>query len=484
MNSQDNQWIYKYAPKKLEDITCNKKQIHQIIDWIQKFEDTSKKMKILKKNPMDKTKKKDLKSTYSSLFVSGCHGVGKTLLVNLILKKMNYEIKKIDFSYLKNRKDDGNIKNITYNYITKLLSSNDVLSMMNGYRQNKIAIVIDELESINNLNEKNCINLLLKINEMNWISPVIFICNNQHNKLISNIKDHSTKVRLFQPYHDEMKQIAMDIIKRENIKIMNSYIVDFIVKKCQSDIRKMIDTLQDIYNLLESPEDIISDTHVKKYFKMFKTKDINIDIFKATDNILCNYVSINDSLKNYETDKVLIPLMVQYNYPKNILKNMKDMNKEDQFSMFKSISESLMIGDVIENYINGYQKYKMYDIHGVYTCVGVSKKLSGIVKPHNYIPSVFATDLNRTSTKKINKNNIKKTTLCFTNMVATDYIYINMIIKTLLNKNDIAGCVKLLKSYDIKLEHIESLLKIDKIKKDKIVLTIKQKKDLIKELNK
>ena len=154
------------------------------------------------------------------------------------------------------------------------MSSNDVLSMMHGYRQNKIALVIDELESLFILNEKNCVNLLLKMNETNWICPVVFICNNQHNKLISNIKDHSTKVRLFQPYHEEMKIISLDIIKRENIKISNNYIIDFIIKKCQFDIRKMIDTLQDIFNLIESPDSIISDTHVKKYFKNYLYKKI------------------------------------------------------------------------------------------------------------------------------------------------------------------------------------------------------------------
>ena len=77
---------------------------------------------------------------------------------------------------------------------------------------------------------------------------------------------------------------------------------------------------------------------------------------------------------------------------------MKDKDRSEQFNMFKSISESLMIGDVIENYINGYQKYKMYDIHGVYTCVGVSKMVAGVIKQNNYIPSVFASDVNITST--------------------------------------------------------------------------------------
>ena len=39
-------------------------------------------------------------------------------------------------------------------------------------------------------------------------------------------------------------------------------------------------------------------------------------------------------------------------------------------------------------------------------------------------------------------------------------------------------CMKLFEGYDIKLEHIESLLKIDKIKEKKVILTSKHKKEI------
>ena len=41
-----------------------------------------------------------------------------------------------------------------------------------------------------------------------------------------------------------------------------------------------------------------------------------------------------------------------------------------------------------------------------------------------------------------------------------DYIYINKIIRKLIDNGNIAECSKLLQHYDIKLEHIESLIKI------------------------
>jgi hypothetical protein len=102
----------------------------------------------------------------------------------------------------------------------------------------------------------------------------------------------------------------------------------------------------------------------------------------------------------------------------------------------------------------------------------------------SYLPIelVFTTDLNKTSIKKINKKNINNTNRCFDNMNIFDYIYINKIIRELINQEKIEECVKLMIGYNIKLEHIESLLKIDKIKNTKTSLTSKQKKKFIKYL--
>ncbi|MCH8328906.1 MAG: hypothetical protein IIB81_00765, partial [Nanoarchaeota archaeon] len=48
----------------------------------------------------------------------------------------------------------------------------------------------------------------------------------------------------------------------------------------------------------------------------------------------------------------------------------------------------------------------------------------------------------------------------------------------MLNENKIKECIDMLKDYDIKIDKIESLLKIDKIMTTKNNLTAKQKKEL------
>ena len=44
-----------------------------------------------------------------------------------------------------------------------------------------------------------------------------------------------------------------------------------------------------------------------------------------------------------------------------------------------------------------------------------------------------------------------------------DYIYINQIIRNLINDGEISKCIDLFKGYNIELSNIETLLKVDKI---------------------
>jgi len=180
--------------------------------------------------------------------------------------------------------------------------------------------------------------------------------------------------------------------------------------------------------------------------------------------------------------------MIHHNYISNITTNIH--NKQKQSEITNKISQLLSEGDVIENYIYGDQNWDMQEIHGLYTTALPSYYLCDEVNKNKNIEKIrlrFSTDLNKTSIKKINKKNILKTDDCLKNMDIDDYIYINKIIKKLIDEGNIKECAELLNVYNIKLEQIESLIKIDKIKdsqKDiKTVLTAKQKNEFLLYLN-
>jgi DNA polymerase III delta prime subunit len=462
-------WATKYTPVKITDIISNRDGANQIYNWLNTFNRNKNKIITIKKNNK-KINNRILENMHSCLIITGNHGSGKTSIVKTILKNMGYMIENFNLNNIKN---GTNIKQSIKNQMI----SSDVMKLMTSSKQ-KSVLLIDEIESITSTTDKNALLTLQKLNDIEWYYPIIFIANNQHNKLISEIKKGSEKVKLHQPTDQEMEHILKNICKKENINITGKGVIKIIIEHSQSDIRRLINTLQDIKYAYGDNE--INMERIIEYCNSSKLKDADIDLYKATNGLLYDYKNINTGLRLYETEKVLLPLMIHQNYIKNIMTNVP--NKEDQLAIIKKISESLVMGDIVENYIYGYQNWDMQDIHGYYTCVGPSYYSKKAMVNPTKINTEFTADLNKTSIKNINKKNISKTNQCMTGMNINDYIYINKIIRKLLDENKIEECVSMLKNYNIKLEHIESLLKIDKIKNSKTILTSKQKKELQKYL--
>jgi DNA polymerase III delta prime subunit len=467
-------WIDKYKPLKINEITTNINAVKSIYNWLISFDKIKKTIlnnqKKKKSDDKKEANRKNKKSEFKScLLITGSHGVGKTMTIEVILKELNYNVQHIDISIIKNNK---NIKDI----INKIMISSNILNIIGGKEHKKMAIMIDEIESITASAEKNCILSLQKLNDVHWYCPIIFISNNQHNKLLSEIKKTSHEIRLWPPFPSEMKKILMKITMNEQINIKNEKIIDKVLIHSQNDIRRLIFTLQELKYAYGTK--YITLDMINEFCEMSKMKDIDIDLYKATEGLLYEYKSINDCLRYFETEKVLLPLMVHQNYIKSVIANYEDNNKRHK--TIKKITESLSTGDVVENYIYGDQNWDMQEIHGFYTCVLTSFNLNhGLEHDLERVNLAFATDLNKTSIKKINKKNINNTDRCFKNMNIFDYIYINKIIRKLISEGKIKDCFELLKNYKIKLEHIESLLKIDKIKDTKTSLTSKQKNEFL-----
>lgn len=462
MTDTNNSWIEKYRPNDVSDIICNKKAAKSICDWLKSFEENKKKIHtnvvtVEKKRARKDSIKKVTGKCKSCLLITGNHGVGKSITTEVILKAFKYSIQTVNFNSIKGNK-------ISKDYIKKLMKSTNIMNVMNENVNNKSAILIDEIEAITSTTEKSAILNLQKLNEIHWYCPIIFISNNQHNKLLSEIKKNSEEIKFYHPFPSDMKKIMFNIAQKEAIQIKGEDVIDKILLHAQSDIRRLIYTLQDIKYAFKNK--MITNEVIDEYCNMSKKKDVDIDLFKATEGLLYDYTSINDCLRYYETEKVLLPLMVHQNYPKCVLNN---QSKAERYDIINKVSESLSYGDVVENYIYGDQNWDLQEIHGFHTCVATSFYLNDSQNMRSIVKRPllkFSTDLNKTSIKKINKKNINNTSKCFKDMNIFDYIYINKIIRKLIDNDQIEECVKLLEGYDVKIEHIESLLKIDKIDKN------------------
>ena len=494
-------WTSKYCPDTIDKIIGQDEAINKLCTWLINFDATKKKLmatenfvnrkrrrkkKIIDiednddnedtedKIPEGYSNMKTNKGPYSCAIISGNHGVGKTCIVNAIIHTMKYKKQTINFSKIKKASD------IT-DAIDNIFKNSNILTLMDGKHNNRTVLVIDETESILCPRDKACILSLIKNNLFQWVCPMIFISDGQHTKLLSEIKKNSMEIVIEPPLISDMIILIKRISKEEKINIQDidnpkpNTVINSIIDHSQSDYRRLILTLHDLkytYN-----NNSITQYMIDEYLKLSKKKDEDYKLFKATDDLLQKYSSVDNIVRLYETDKSILPLMMQQNYLECI--ETKTTNKDMQMKLASRISGLLSEGDVIENYIFGEQNWDISDMHCYYTCIAPSYMLSKNLPKDKYIKMIYPQDLNKESLSKINRRNIiKNNNKVFNNKNINDYIYIIQIMKHKIAENKVEECINMLKDYDMTLKNIESLLKIDKIKTTKHNLTGKQKKEI------
>ncbi len=517
-------WLDKFKPMRINEIVGNYKAINQIIQWVKSFDknrneffEKQKLLNISKANKKKKSKKdkatKDsenqetvetveevenednldeaeeetnaipiFKGTFnndksSCLLVTGNHGVGKTCSVYAILNELGFTIQVVNFSRIKT---NSNIKDI----IDRVSNKNSIINNMFNKKNEKMVIVIDELESLASQTEKACITALIKNNEQYWTQPIIFISNNQHNKLLGDIKKISYEIKFWQPYPEDISVLLKRICSKTHMKLENDNVMITIIDYCQKDLRRLIMILQDIKTIYG--DSIITEDIIVEYFKTAKKKDTDFDLFKATKNLLFNYDGIEDSLRYYEIDKTAIPLMTQQNYINCINEFTKNSNdtEKDKLKLAGKLSNLISKADIIENFIHSEMSWDINIAHAYYSSIKPSYLLDKYLIKSRNTNIVYPLDLNKYSIKRINKINIDNVNKVFSNMDIEDYIYVNQIIREQINDNKFKDCIENFKDYkDFKVETLERLLKVDKIKCSKTNLKSKEKKEISNYLN-
>jgi hypothetical protein len=429
----------KYIPKEPSDIIGNKDNIDFIQNWLSNFKN----------------------SDFSSIIISGHHGVGKTIAIKTILEYLNYDIKYLSSYNLKN------IKKI-----------NEIINM-NSYfceNNNNFAIIIDDFDTITLTSKKNLIFQLFKDNQDKKYFPIIFLTNEQHSKLISNIKKSCPELKFQYPELHELILYVKKICNNENIIIKNDKLIDNIIKYSQMDIRKLLLILEDLKLTYNDKE--INENEWNYYILSSKKKNINIGLYESTRKIFDKYTNISKNIELYETEKVLLPLMIFENYAKNLLLRQIPSNKELYEIMYK-VSDYISIGDNVETNIYTDQNWYLQKLHGFYTCVETSYYINKYPRKNSntYVLN-FSTDLNKTSLKNINKRNINNIQILLENKNLSDIMYLNKIINNDINNNKYTFIKKFIKSYNLNNKHIELINKIDK-SLEKIKFNNKIKKQLI-----
>lgn len=443
-------WINKYKPKNLNEIIGNLEQIKSFKKWLGN----------IPKN--------------NAIIISGNQGLGKTLTIKLILEENNYMVRIINPNEIKDHRiyDDFNDY---YNFINSIYSK----IKLNNNNSKKIALIFDETENITLTSERKYIMDIFKQNNKIKAFPLIFISNNQHSKLLNDLKKNCQEIIFESPKIDELKNFILNICLKENIKFEKEDLIDDIIIFSQYDIRRLINLLQELsFHLINN---LITEDNVNEFIKKSREKNIDVGLFDSTEKILNNYMDYESVIKLYESEKVLLPLMIHENYLKKFLINQTNNIKwEETINNIVKISDSLSHGDNIETSIYTDQNWYLQNIHGFYTCLNTSYWINKDNKEKIELKDIkFSSDLNKTSLKNINRKNIINLAKVIDNKSTHEILMLNKICNHLIQTNQSEELIKILNGYnkEISIKEIELCLKIDKTT-DFNVLGSKEKKKI------
>jgi DNA polymerase III delta prime subunit len=447
----DKLWVNKYRPINLTEVIGHDENILKIKDWINNLN--------INKN--------------QALIISGIHGIGKSLTIKFIFEELNYLIKIIYPNEIKDHRifDDFNDY---YNH------NNSIYSKINfkNINKKKLVLIFEETENITLTSEKKYIMDIFKENNKKKYFPLIFISNNQHSKLLNDLKKHCTEINFKPPTKCNFQSLIKNICIKENIIINNLDSLNLLIEFSQKDVRRLINLLQEYsYNYKE-----INNDNILNFINKSREKDIDIGLFDATYKILNQYIESDIILKLYENEKVLLPLMIQENYIKKVLNKCTENWNDILYNLVK-ISDSISRGDNIETSIYTDQNWYLQNIHGFYTCLNTSYWINKNNKNNllDLDKIKFSSDLNKTSLKNINKKNINNLSKIIPNKSIYELLFLNRICNNLLLNNKEIEIINLLNSYykDISIKEIELCLKIDKTFDFKLLCS-KEKKNMLK----
>lgn len=391
-----NYILEKYKPLTYDNVILTEKKV--LSDFLSEFEINKKKLKT----------KKNINSCISIIGDVGC---GKNVLVNLTIQKHKYEA-----VYLNN--------NIINEY-----NAQNIFSY--AFKQTKSpVIVIDKIELINDVNKT--MQTMQKLNSQKMYCPIIFIMDLNHNKLNTLINKKCQTLTIRYNYYEILKLLDK-ILVGEKININEDNKLK-ILDHVKSDIRSLFILLNELYLMYKSIENKTNINDLIDDFLVYneQTKEGNNLLFDITRELITNYVNPMHCIELYNIDKSTVNLMIQENYYNCIANQKTKLTPKKILNNLSNISNTIVQGDIIEDYIYYSQNWGLCNIHGFYSCVIPSKLLSDYCIP-NKVRLNYPRDLSSSSNKSLNKKKMNEMMELFDNLSLKDLEYLNEICVSLTN---------------------------------------------------
>lgn len=281
-----------YRPKKIDNFIGNVSIIQPFIEWLLEWDSMDKKNKCA--------------------LISGLTGIGKTLLIELILKKFDYNI--INLS-LDDERDKEHINNII----------KPILKTKKTFDGQENVLVVSEIDAGGDYGFISSLTECIKETKI----PIICICNNRYDQSIKPILNYCLDIKMTKPSYKEVYKLLYTIVVNEKIKIKEPELKE-LYEQSNGDIRFILNNLQ--FGMRKGKKNIQSS-----------------NIFDTTGKLLSIDETIDSKYETYWLANDLHPLMIQENYINNTF------GVTDQLRKLENISysaDALSDADLFETQVN------------------------------------------------------------------------------------------------------------------------------------
>ena len=410
-----------------------------------------------------------------ALFLSGPPGTGKTLAVKIFCKYYSYTVKEFNALDCRNKK-------IVDTVILKMLDHRPIDSHF--FRDRKYMVVIDELECMADKNSLNDIIKLLNTKKRkesaNISLPLIFISNETTDKKINELKKHCLEIDFLRPTDELIWQQFQRICEIEKIVMVGEgtrpQIQQKVLGTINSDYRRLLGFTEFLLDFLKEETDMSDDKsdcngNEVKYLSLetvcnaatiYGGKYIDYNIYQNAENLfMCN--DLRESVRIYESDKSLLPMMVHENYSDLVSKKYSD--KQRQLSVCMKTINSIIQGDLIDKVMYNTQSWHYNKVHCLNSCYLPAYNSWFLDRK----PEIkFTTTLGKHSLQSSNK---KKFLTILSNIgngrtySTNDLYYLGNIVRYhALNKNgDIEEIKKIMKTYNLSFDIIDRIIRFSKL---------------------
>jgi DNA polymerase III delta prime subunit len=268
------------------------------------------------------------------IYVYGVPGTGKTTFVTNILKELNYDVVKYDAGDIRNT---SVIEDITKHN----MSDKNIMSLFNK-KVKKIAIIMDEIDGMNN-GDKGGINSLIKLIrpkktkkqklEEVTMNPIICIGNYRVDKKIKELMKVCNTVELKTPNKLQVSNIINKLMPSISNEIKTK-----LISYIQGDLRK----LNNMYNFNKNKPELFTCEIIDDIFQI---KSYNDDTKKITNKLINEYfhISEHNNIMN-ETDRTSVGLL----WHENIIDTIEKLDKKQSIPFYISQLDNICFADYID----------------------------------------------------------------------------------------------------------------------------------------